>query len=268
VQERTAELAEVYRNLLDSINYAQRIQRAILPKRSDFTQYLPESFVFFQPKAIVSGDFYYLNHSKGVTVLSSVDCTGHGVPGAFMSMMGHNLMNQAIKDLRVPLPHQLLFQLDTRLQTTLRQDAQTKGDDLVADGMDVCVVVIQHEERELLFSGAHRPILYARNGEIHSIPGNRIPVGDPRIQDKVFDVHNLRIEPGDTFYLFTDGYVDQFGGERNRKYTPRRFREFLQTICQLPLAEQGRAVEAEFLSWKGNRDQTDDVCVIGFRPVP
>lgn len=268
VQERTAELEELNQNLMDSIYYAERIQRTILPDLASIREVLPHSFVFFQPKDIVSGDFFFFEHKANVTIIANIDCTGHGVPGAFMSLMGHSLLQQTVHEMEIVVPDAILYNLDERVRSTLKQDERNFRSGGVADGMDLAICVIHHTTRELVFAGAQRPLYVIRNGEVLQLAGNKNPVGDSRIEEKVFEAHRLRLEPGDRLFLFTDGFTDQFGGENNRKYGTKRFREFLLATSSFSLQDQGLALKLEFNQWRGEIDQTDDVCLIGLEPYP
>jgi len=269
VQERTAQLTQVHQDLMDSIRYAQRIQSAILPKIDVIQASLPQSFVFFKPKDIVSGDFYWYERKGNLSMLASVDCTGHGVPGAILSMIGHNQLTRIVDDLEKLSPDQILHTLDETVRGLLKHDTPNM---VVADGMDMSLVAFDHGTSRLYFAGAKRPLyLVRRNGgtpELIRLHGSHYPIGDARILNKVFDLHTIQLEPGDRIYLFTDGFIDQFGGDNARKFGSKRFDETILDIQRLPMTEQGVHLENVLVAWSGGIPQIDDISVIGFEPIP
>lgn len=278
VQERTQEVVtksqelqvafdEIERknsDITESILYARRIQSAILPEAERIRMTLADSFVYFRPKDIVSGDFYWYdsNPEHDLAMIAACDCTGHGVPGAFMSVISYALLNQIQHETRESHPDRILHQLDDLLRTSLKQNmhgAETK------DGLDLALCVVDRKLRRVHFAGAMRPLYYIRDGEIHELKGSRFPIGGGFYADKHFTSEHIDVLDGDVFYLFSDGVVDQFGGPNGRKYTPKRLKELLRQIHTWPMEQQMEHVHAEFTAWQGSTDQLDDQLLIGFR---
>jgi len=250
-----------------SINYAYRIQRAMLPQEKSIRESLPDSMIFLCPRDIVSGDFYWFTTCQDVygnlkMVLAAVDCTGHGVPGAFMSLVGDSLLNQIIKLKNILSPDEILSELNTGIRTSLRQDENTNR-----DGMDIAICVIDKQHRYLEFAGAKNPLVYITNNELEEVRGDKISIGGLQLKEYIFHKHLIKIEQATTFYMFSDGFQDQFGGESNTKYSRKNFHKLLHRIYKKPFDEQKRFLETHLYEWmRGNR-QIDDVLVIGFRMV-
>ncbi len=263
VRRRTAELEEKNQDILDSIKYARRIQTAILPSVDYINQFLPNFFLFFKPKDILSGDSYWFSQLGKLSILANIDCTGHGVPGAIMSVFAHNLLTQIVSQELNTDPEIILVELDRRLRDILRRD--DAGED-VKDGMDIAILVLDHVESTVHIASANRPVFLIRQGQIEEIPCDKISIGDPQPEVKSYSRQTIKLQKGDRIYLFTDGITDQFGGDQGRKYSTRRLREFLLGIQDLPLPQQLHAIEAEFENWKAGYNQVDDVCVIGLQP--
>ncbi len=252
-----------------SINYAERIQRAILPSDSKIQKHLPESFVFFKPRDIVSGDFYWFNEVKGKIIFAAIDCTGHGVPGAFMSMVGNTEMNEIIDQRKIIYPDVILNEMNRRIQSSLQQDENKNR-----DGMDMSVCVIDLEAQELTFSGAKRPLVYIQNNELHDIKGERKSIGGQQKERvRIFSRHTISLKTPDNsptyFYMFSDGFPDQFGNGGKRKFTTKKLKELLFEIHQLPLQQQKEVLSQRLDEWMlGNNEpqkQIDDILVIGFK---
>jgi serine phosphatase RsbU (regulator of sigma subunit) len=242
----------------DSINYAQNIQRAILPTRKEMGEEFADHFELFLPKDVVSGDFYWM-HSIPETkkVLFSVaDCTGHGVPGAFMSIVGHALLEKIAKQLHIYSPPKVLNQLAYELQTTLK-----KGEGAVDDGMDMALVLIDYDTNKLHFSGARNPLLIVSDGELTLFKGDRIDLG--KQTDVAFNQVEYDFKKGDKIYLFSDGFPDQKGGPEAKKYYGVRFREFIKSISARDMSAQKKKLLMEFEEWKGDLEQMDDILVVG-----
>ncbi len=262
VAERTAELAQKNRDITSSIEYAKRIQEAILPEMKEIQEHLPESFVFFKPKDIVSGDFYWFGVAKGKKIIAAVDCTGHGVPGAFMSMIGNNLLSQIIKEKGIIEPDRILNELNEGVQAALKQgthEVETR------DGMDVALCVIDPETREVQFSGAFRPLVVMHGGKSEKIDGNKFPIGGALEQERNFTKVTRKLEKGDTLYMFSDGYADQFGGDKGKKFMLKKLHELLASIVTLPMSQQRDHLEHVIGDWQGYHDQVDDILVIGIK---
>jgi len=295
VKERIAELSnqkqileEKNHEILSSIRYAERIQSAILPSQSQVAQLLPKSFIFYQPKDVVSGDFYFVeettaSNGEKLVLFAAVDCTGHGVPGAFMSIVGNSYLRQSVHEEHINSTGEALGFLNDGVCRTLRQDFQKS---IVRDGMDIALCAINFEKLELYFSGAKNPIFIIRNSKLpeiveskrnpvyneennlylNVIKGESHPIGAYIGETlKPFKTHKVKLEKGDVIYVFSDGFSDQFGGEKGKKYNIKNFKQFLIKISQEPMSNQKELIEKEFFSWKKDFEQIDDICVIGVR---
>jgi serine phosphatase RsbU (regulator of sigma subunit) len=283
------EIEERHQSIIDSVNYAKRIQEAILPPRSEIFKYLPESFVLFKPRDIVSGDFYWFRHlpQENKVIIAAVDCTGHGVPGAFMSMIGNTLLNEIVSLQGVIEPAAILNNLNEAVRSSLKQD---QLDSESRDGMDVAICCIDFDKMEVQYSGANRP-LYLLRGDMENTPveetteasdslllgvtdiefieefkANKFPIGGLAMEEeKLFTNHLIPVKKGDTIYLFTDGYADQFGGDHGRKLMTKKFKKILRAIQNKPLPEQETYLGNFIDEWRGEQEQVDDVLVIGIR---
>lgn len=257
------------KNIRSSINYAKRIQEAMLPKiQGDETQ-PGESFILFKPRDVVSGDFYWhapLNEESGQTkafAFGAIDCTGHGVPGAFMSMIGMNSLNRIVSR-GITEPNGMLDLLHREIRQALQQEVSGNN-----DGMDASLCVYHRDRNLLEFAGAKSPLVYVREGEVVQIKGDLHPIGGSKSKPVIdFKKHEITIDRPTMVYLFTDGFRDQFGGPENQKFMSKRFTQLLLQIHALPLADQLKTLEASFNEWKGKNDQTDDVLVMGVRLLP
>lgn len=268
VEERTKELLEQQQEILASIRYAERIQRNILPDEKSMHQLFPESFVYYAPKDIISGDFYWINeqressNTQDILRFATGDCTGHGVPGAMMSILGYNLIREALEHLPKGSSAQLLEEMDTLLQSALNSGAYSYA----SDGMDIVICQIDLHTNVLNFSGANNGIVIWRKGEIIELKGTRRPLGlIDNSNKKPFEDNHFTLEQGDIIYSFTDGYVDQFGGPHQKKLKQKGILEFIKTVAEQPLGLQKNAFEKFFLEWKGDLEQIDDICVLGIR---
>jgi serine phosphatase RsbU (regulator of sigma subunit) len=248
-----------------SINYAKRIQTAMLPTPQKIQEALPKHFIYFMPKDVVSGDFYWFSHKNEngnpISILAAVDCTGHGIPGAFMSLIGDASLNQIVHDKEIHRPDLILREMHHNIQTALNQTENN-----VRDGMDMAIVCIDHKNGLLQYAGAMNPIYYIQNEVFTEIKADKKPIGGgTEIADKVFTLHTISLETPLTFYLCSDGYQDQFGGKDNRKFMVKRLKELLFAIHSLPMPEQHLMLSETMLEWTRNgRDpQTDDILIIG-----
>lgn len=260
VEAQREKVTELYTDLQSSIDYAKRLQQTILPGQSFIKTMFPESFVLFRPKATVSGDFYWFASKGKKRLFAAADCTGHGVPGAFMSLVGHNVLNQATKV--YSKPSQVLNSANRLSAEAMRADS---GEHFMKDGMDIAFCCFDTESYQLEFSGAHNPAYIIRDGELTEIESDPFSIGTYVNGEKEFTNHALIVKPGDCIYLFSDGYADQFGGPRGKKYMRRRFRDFLLSIHALHMDDQKIALESELLSWIGDGEQIDDVLVLGVK---
>ncbi len=258
-------IEEKNKDITDSINYAKKIQDAILPTVEHISESLPDSFIFFKPRDIVSGDFYWYAdlEEENMLVLAAVDCTGHGIPGALMSMIGSSVMNDIINHRGVRDPGEILDQMDAGIGRAF-QKSKLRGVES-KDGMDVALCVVDIKNQTLRFAGAFRPLFRIHKGQLHEYKGNRFPIGGGTAYDKsAFTTHEIKIEKGDFFYIFSDGYPDQFGGRKGKKFMNRRFKELLLDINALEVHEQVEKLEEKLDKWKGDLEQVDDVLIIGF----
>jgi ligand-binding sensor domain-containing protein/serine phosphatase RsbU (regulator of sigma subunit) len=265
IELQKEQLAIKNKNITDSINYAKRIQEALMPSEKSFKKILPESFIFHQPKDIVSGDFFWVSERGNKIFVAAVDCTGHGVPGAFMSIIGFELFRKITHSQGVDDPSKILNILNHEFEEIFRDvDNFT-----LRDGMDIAFCVIDKQTKILEFSGAVNPIYLIRDNKITEIRGSRFSVGldDNFDEDQSFENKQILLQEDDVIYLFSDGYADQFGGPEGKKFKYRRFRHLLLTIHQYPMEEQQRLLEERINRWKGSSEQVDDILVIGFRPI-
>ncbi len=264
LQQQTVELIYKNEQIEGSIRYAKRLQSALLPSVQELQQAVPNSFIFRLPQHIVSGDFFWVEALKDQIILILADCTGHGVPGAFMTILGSTLLNEVVLQHHTTEAAQILYELDKRLSATLRYQTSKYQ---VADGMDVIVLNLDLTQRKAVFAGAKNPIYYQTDGEFHTIKGSKFPIGgnDSYYVTKVFEEHTIDLGQSTVFYLSTDGYQDQIGGEEGRKFMTKNFRALLQEIADKPVFEQAQILEQTFVSWQGNVKQIDDVTVIGLK---
>ena len=282
VDERTAEvllqkeeiriqfelLEEVYSNLqgksqyiTNSLIYARQIQQACLPRLENIKKVIPDCFIFFKPRDVVSGDFFWFAEKEGKIILAVVDCTGHGVPGAFMSMAGNTLLRQLVYDMGILQADEILSGIHQGVRKALRQD-ETENQ----DGMDISLCVIDLKESTLEYAGAKHPLLVIREGELNQIRGDRFSIGGvPLRKERHFTRHRILIDQPITFYMYTDGYADQFGGERGRRFLSSRLRKLLQQVYNEPMVQQEKILKRELQDWMGAEySQLDDILVMGF----
>jgi len=246
----------------DSILYAKRIQSAVLPPNRFIQHLLSDHFIFYKPRDIVSGDFYWIKQVDEKIFIAAADCTGHGVPGALMSMLGITFLNEIInKDPNIHA-NEILNELRIHIISSLRQTGSS-GES--RDGMDVALCIVDHKNKTLEFAGANNPLYLIRNGELTHEKGCKMPIGIHRRAKESFVNHYINIKEDDLFYIFSDGYVDQFGGEYGRKFLSANFKQLLLEIADKPLLEQRQIIEKTFDDWKGERKQLDDILVIGFK---
>ena len=261
IQEQKSQVDEKNQEITDSINYAKRIQGAILPSDQLIKELLPESFVLYLPKDIVAGDFYWMEKIGGKVLFAVADCTGHGVPGAMVSVVCNNALNRAVREYGLYVPNQILNK--TR---SIVIEEFAKATEEIKDGMDISLCALDIETGALEWAGANNPLWVIKKDteEIFEIKPNKEPIG--KYDHKTdFVNHEVSLNQGDTIYLFTDGYADQFGGEKGKKLKSKSFKKILLSIQNKPLNQQGKDLSSEFNNWKGAIEQIDDVCVIGVR---
>lgn len=254
VQKQQIEMKN--RDITDSIQYAKRIQSAILPTESLIEKTLPENFVLYLPKDIVAGDFYWMEKNQNGILFAVADCTGHGVPGAMVSVVCNNALNRSVREFQLVEPAKILNKTrDIVIETFEKSEANIK------DGMDIALFSLNN--LELQYAGANNPLWIIRNNEIIETKGDKQPIGK-YMNKKPFTNHTVNLQKGDTIYLLTDGFPDQFGGEKGKKYKYKPLKEKLLSINSFPLTEQKELLYKEFLEWKGELEQIDDVCIVGF----
>jgi serine phosphatase RsbU (regulator of sigma subunit) len=252
------------KNITDSLNYAHRIQSALLPSEVYFRKHIEDSFIFFKPKDIVSGDFYWFGEKGDKFFIVAADCTGHGVPGALMSMIGMEIIEKTINEDNIETPSQILAVLDKGLEKTFSREKNIGT--IIRDGMDIGLCVIDKKRKKLEYAGAFFPLYLVRNNSLIEIKGDKITIGmNP--EGKSYTDHELDLMNNDILYIFSDGYVDQFGGSENKKFMYRRFRYLLLTIHRFPVNDQKSILEENINTWMGKNVQIDDIMVIGFRPL-
>jgi serine phosphatase RsbU (regulator of sigma subunit) len=255
-------IEEKNRDITASINYASRIQRAMLPGPSDIKGLSSKSFILYLPKDIVSGDFYWFTRISGKLIIVAGDCTGHGVPGALMSMLGISFLEEIVNEREITESGQILNELRKEVQRALHQKG-TKEE--AKDGMDIALCVIDRSKKMVQYSGAYNSLYLIRKGELIEYPADRMPIGIFDFSDKSFTSQDFPYLSNDIIYMFSDGYADQFGGPNSKKFKYSALKELLLKIHDLPMKEQKQKLENEFLKWKVANPQTDDVLIMGLR---
>jgi len=244
-----------------SINYAKRIQDAMMPAVASIQADFPSLFILYMPRDIVSGDFYWYAKVNDKKILAAVDCTGHGVPGAFMSMLSYEILNHVVKGTKVVSPDEILHHLHIGIRTALKQEATQNR-----DGMDMAICSVNAQGNEIVFAGAKNPLIYVKNDELIEIKGSRSAIGG--VQKKLeilYTKHILKVDTFTSFFIFSDGYADQFGGEFSQKFLKKRFKKLLLEISKYPTETQCQKLKDTIEEWKRNRQQTDDILVMGFQ---
>ncbi|GAB4284613.1 MAG: hypothetical protein Kow0068_09710 [Marinilabiliales bacterium] len=262
IRKKNIELELKNREISDSIHYASRIQSAILPPKEYISEILPQHFIFAKPRDIVSGDFYWLARKDDKIIVAVADCTGHGVPGAFMSMLGVAFINEIVNQMTKISASEILNKLRDNVIRSLHQTGK-EGE--AADGMDIALCVVDKTTMNINFAGANNPLFVIRNNNLIEIKGDKMPVSYHVKHNVPFSEHNVQIQSGDVMYMFTDGFVDQFGGEHGKKYKYKPFKDLLIKISQLSMETQKNTLIDEFNSWKLAHEQVDDILILGFR---
>jgi PAS domain S-box-containing protein len=256
------EIQNKNKKITESINYAKRIQNAILPNNRVISKALPDSFILYKPRDVVSGDFPWFVQMKDEIFIAAVDCTGHGVPGALLSLIGYFLLNDIVRSRKITEPGKILDMLDEGVTTTLRQDE----DATTKDGMDIALCKINLSKREVEYAGAHRPLYVMKNGVMNEVKGNKFPIGGGIFKNQTnFTNTKIKLEKGDSIYFSSDGLPDQFGGEEGRKFGPRRVREIIEQIHTSSMTNGMNTFDQQWEAWRGNTKQTDDVLLIGIK---
>jgi serine phosphatase RsbU (regulator of sigma subunit) len=263
IESKNQILEVLYKQVTDSIRYAKRIQEAILPPHSVVQQILPNSFILFKPKDIVSGDFYWIEQKNNKTLFSAVDCTGHGVPGAFMSIVAYNILKDAVNNSNETIPAKILDALNIGVSETLHQSsAETQS----RDGMDLALCSIDFEKKELQYAGAYNSLYLLRDGQLLEYKADKFPIGYYTGNlTKPYKNNSIDLKTGDMIYIFTDGYADQFGGPNGKKLMANRFRAQLLQIAEKPVIEQKKLLDEHLTEWQGIHEQVDDILVIGVK---
>lgn len=264
ISRQKEELSIKNKNITDSINYAKTIIESMMPSIQFFYQILPKSFVLYMPKDIVSGDFYWIEKRHNKIFVAAVDCTGHGVPGALMSIIGFDLLRNIINEQGIEQPAEILNKMNEGVAKTF---AKEENQDTLRDGMDMAFCVINENNNTLEYAGAYNPLYLIRENNITEIKADRFSVGLAENDDnKPFSGHTIKLQKDDVFYIFSDGFADQFGGPKGKKFKYRRFRRLLLTINKYPMQEQKKSLRNSIESWKGELEQVDDILLIGLKP--
>jgi tetratricopeptide (TPR) repeat protein len=263
IEEQKAIVEEKNKDILDSITYAKRLQDAILPPLGVIKKYLPESFVLYKPKDIVAGDFYWMEQTESALFIAAADCTGHGVPGAMVSVVCSNALNRTVKEFHITETGKILDKVRELVIETFE-----KSESEVKDGMDISLAAISRQSSadgiEIQWSGAYNPLWYMQNNELKELTADKQPIGKQE-NPKPFKTHVVDLQTGDMLYLFTDGYADQFGGPKGKKFKYKQLQEKLLTISSLDMDKQKAILDETIETWKSDIEQTDDVCIIGIK---
>jgi serine phosphatase RsbU (regulator of sigma subunit) len=264
IEKQKLELETRARNMTDSLIYAQRIQEALLPSEDYFRRFFSDSFIFFRPKDIVSGDFYWIGEKNNKIFVVAADCTGHGVPGALMSMIGLEIIDKAINEDNLENPAEILGLMNRGLEKTFSREKNIGT--IIRDGMDIGLCVIDRRKKRIEYSGAFFPLYLIRDNTLTEIKGDKLIIGmNP--EGIEYTLHEVGLMDDDIIYIFSDGYVDQFGGEENKKFMYRRFRYLLTRIHTFPVYDQKSILEDNIAAWMAGNPQLDDMMVLGFKPL-
>lgn len=262
--KKEKELVEVqHKEIKESIQYAKRIQASILPSTQNIKESFEDSFIFYLPKDLVSGDFYWFEKVDNKVLLAVVDCTGHGVPGAFMSIIGYTQLNEIVSDHQITTPGIILRELDKRVKGALNQNNKLENNS--SDGMELGIICYNPDQNRIEYSGAMRPLYMVKNGDLHVVKGNKLSIGGISRRKKDFVTTRITVEKDDCFYLFSDGYPDQFGGPRGKKFMTKHVGEMLHEISYLPIGEQEKIIKKTIKDWMKNENQVDDILMIGLK---
>jgi serine phosphatase RsbU (regulator of sigma subunit) len=259
IEKQNEKISELYKEVTDSIKYAKRLQEAILPPDEFVKQALPTSFILYKPKDIVSGDFYWIEQKNNKTYFASVDCTGHGVPGAFMSILGNNALNEALR--KYDTPAEILDDLNKGISEKLHNNALGST---TKDGMDLALCCYDASKKELQYAGAFNPLYFIRDNEITQLKADKFAIGTYFENPKQkYTNHIIQLQENDMVYIFSDGYADQFGGPKGKKLMYKNFRNYLLGIHSESLVNQKELLNNNIETWKGSLEQVDDILVIG-----
>lgn len=264
IESKNIEIETKNRDITDSINYSKKIQFAVLPHEETIQRSIPLFFILYKPKDIVSGDFYWFYEiNKDEYIILCADCTGHGVPGAFMTVICSTILNQVVVENKIHEPAEILKEVDAVLAFTLKQES--KKEEKIRDGMDLCLLKVNKMKKEAIITGAKRPAFFVHNGEITDVKNSKFSIGGLVEEGKTFHENKFTFEEEDMFFLYTDGFTDQFGGADDKKFMTRRLKEIVTANSRKSLPEQTKIYDSEIESWKGANEQTDDILIIGVR---
>ncbi len=257
-----SEMAKKNEDITASITYAKKIQQVMLPAQSDIERLIPKHFIVYEPRDLVAGDFYWIEQKNDKTFIVVADCTGHGVPGAFMSMIGHELLNQTIINQQISKPDVILNEMHKSIKKALKQDETHNR-----DGMDMVVVVWDKKQNTLEYAGAHNPLVITKENEIIELKGDKYGIGGLELKEKNFTSQLIHLDEykNSTFYMYSDGYQDQFGGEFGKKFMKKQFKETLLKASTFEIKEQKKYLEDILKNWKKDERQTDDILVVGIQ---
>lgn len=262
IREQKDEIEKKNQEITASIKYAERIQKAVVPSYERASELLPEHFVLWRPRDIVSGDFWWMTQKNGKVVIVAADCTGHGVPGAFVSMLGVSFLNEIVNKMEQIKASEILNQLRYHVKTTMKQTGK-EGE--AKDGMDLALVVLDLSNQKIQYAGAYNPLYLIRNNELIEVKADRNPIGIYIKELESFTNHEIEVSKGDTIYIFSDGYVDQFGGGDGRKFKSKQFKELLMSIQKQSMLEQEMLLDQTIDDWRGEFEQVDDIIIVGIR---
>lgn len=262
-KEQQLEIEAKSKDVHESLKYAKRIQQTILPSNKDLDEEFEDYFILYRPKDVVSGDFYWFARTINRIYIAVVDCTGHGVPGAFMSLIGYNLLNQIVLQQNITNPGAILSELHRQIRNTLRQD---DSDSKSKDGMDVCLCAIDRYGEELQYAGAFRPLFWMHRGQLEVINGDKMSIGGEQLEEeRIFTNHLIELDSEDVIYMFSDGIIDQFGGPDLKKFSTKKLKQIIEENHHESMKVQKALFNLVWKEWKGDGEQTDDVTMIGIR---
>jgi serine phosphatase RsbU (regulator of sigma subunit) len=264
VRIRNKKIEEAIKEIQGSYNYAQQIQETILPDDLFVRECFPESFILFKPKDIVSGDFYFFSRQEHLIIFAVADCTGHGIPGALISTIGYGILDQAVNEIKLTDASDILNHLYSKTHLFLKNDTDKTG---ISDDMDIILCILDIRTNLLTYAGVKNSLYHIAKGELFEYRAKNSPEDNKADGNCILSEENIQLHNGDTIYLCSDGYVDQFGGRNHKKYQSSRFKILLQSICEYSMPEQSDMLYEEIEQWRdeNHEDQTDDILVIGIR---
>ncbi|MFO7868644.1 MAG: YfiR/HmsC family protein, partial [Bacteroidales bacterium] len=263
LENQKNKIAKQHTQITDSITYAQRIQQAILPPHNIISKTISDYFILLKPRSIVSGDFYWMTETKDLLIFSAADCTGHGVPGAFMSLLGITFLQEIVHEKKITSPDAILTKLRTKIIHSINNQESKEEH---KDGMDMAICTLNKQDYTISYAGAYNPLyIIKHNGELEEIKADKMPVGLSPKNDIPFTIHKRKLEMHDCLYMFSDGYVDQFGGPKNKKFMSGNFKKLLQSIHKEPMETQKKILQTTIEEWMGDTEQIDDIVIMGLK---